>query len=67
MKAALILLALLCAGCARDDTDVPNGERSLVAPTTDHLTGCQYLTFGLSGITPRMGADGKQICREVKP
>lgn len=65
MKAAIILLALLCAGCSRDDSDASNGDRSNMTPRTDHLSGCQYLTYGFSGITPRMGADGKQICREV--
>lgn len=31
----------------------------------DGLTGCQYLRTGRTGITPRMGRDGKQICGEV--
>lgn len=65
MKAAIILLALLCAGCGRDDSDAPNGPRSDMYPLTDHLTGCQYLGHDSRSITPRMGADGKQICREV--
>lgn len=65
MKAAIILLALLCAGCSRDDSDAPNGTRSSLTLSTDHLTGCQYLSYGINSITPRMGADGKQICREV--
>lgn len=60
-----ILLALLCAGCSRDDSDAKNGARSGMTPLTDYRTGCQYMGYGFSGITPRMGADGKQICREV--
>lgn len=65
----LVMVALVCAGCGidRDDSDSPTGGRSRFTPSADHLTGCQYLTFGLSGITPRMGADGKQICRKPAP
>lgn len=66
MKAAIILLALLCAGCSHDDPDATNGTRSGLTPITDHLTGCQYLYYGVNSLTPRMGADGKQICREVE-
>lgn len=29
---------------------------------TDKETGCQYLGFNQSGITPRMHADGTQMC-----
>lgn len=65
MKAAIILLALLCAGCNRDDSDTPNGPRGSITRHIDYLTGCQYLSYGVNNLTPRMGADGKQICREV--
>ena len=44
----------------RDDTDPP-GARSGLTLYTDHETGCQYLSEG-SGLTPRLGPDGKQIC-----
>ena len=39
-----------------DDTDdAANGERSGIILYTDHLTGCQYLRFGLFGGTrPRI-------------
>lgn len=65
----LLLVLALLAGCtARDDTDSPT-ERSGVILITDHGTGCQYLMApgtwgGGSGITPRMGRDGRQICQE---
>lgn len=46
----------------RDATDSPT-ERSDMRLLTDHGTGCQYLSR--SGVmTPRMGPDGKQICRK---
>ena len=77
MKAALILLALLCAGCtdsqvkelARYEDDSrreSNSSPREVKIYQDSETGCEYAMAGISGLTPRMGADGKQICREVK-
>lgn len=47
-----------------DDTDNPNGQRSNMMLLTDHGTGCQYLRVIGGGITPRLDADGKQICSE---
>ena len=44
----------------RDDSDGPT-EPSHMDVFTDHLTGCQYLYRG--SLTPRLGADGKQICK----
>lgn len=43
-----------------DDTDLPGG-RSGMDLLTDHRTGCQYL-YRRGAITPRMDANGKQIC-----
>ena len=45
----------------RDNTDSPT-ERSDMRLLIDHGTGCQYLNRG-SAITPRLGRDGKQVCR----
>lgn len=46
---------------SRDATD---GEtRSGLALYTDHETGCQYLGNG-NGLTPRMDAQGYQMCSE---
>jgi hypothetical protein len=45
----------------RDDTDGP-AERSGMQLLTDHGTGCQYLKT-ISGITPRLAPDGRQVCR----
>jgi hypothetical protein len=45
----------------KDDSDGPH-ENSHMDVFTDHLTGCQYLYR--NSLTPRMGADGKQICRK---
>lgn len=47
-----------------DDTDNrQTGERSGVSLITDHGTGCQYLRTGWGGITPRIGPDGKPVCK----
>lgn len=72
MKAAMILAALLAlAGCAdRDDSDPPDG-RSGFTVFTDNLNGCQYIGWAPSpllfvfgaAITPRLGRDGRQVCR----
>ena len=64
MKPAMILAALLAlAGCAaRDDTDAPD-IRSGFSLFTDYKTGCQYIGWTGHAITPRIGSDGRQICR----
>ncbi|EBW6359727.1 hypothetical protein DPU24_02520 [Salmonella enterica subsp. enterica serovar Oranienburg] len=46
-------------GVGRDDTD--GKARSGLNLYTDHATGCQYLGNG-SGLTPRMDAQGYQMC-----
>jgi hypothetical protein len=65
MRYAILALVAALAGCSgghRDDSDPANG-RSGLAIYTDNLTGCQYLQAGGDrALTPRMGADGKQIC-----
>lgn len=48
-----------------DDTDSPP-HRSGMAVHTDALTGCQYLSAG-RGITPRLDADGRQVCDRLAP
>lgn len=46
----------------KDATDVPGWftSRSGMGLSIDHETGCQYLTH--YGITPRLNAQGHQIC-----
>lgn len=44
---------------ARDDSD--GRTRSGMGVHTDCLTGLQYLSSPRGGLTPRLGADGKQI------
>lgn len=64
MKAAILALAVLLAGCDNKDDSSPAGGRSGLVIYTDNLTGCQYLQAGGDrALTPRMGADGKQICK----
>jgi len=64
-----ILLALLCAGCNSHGTSDSLGGQfpstDAIRARVDPITGCEYITYRKGGITPRMGADGKQICREV--
>ena len=45
----------------KDDSDFPD-HSSGMSVLTDHLTGCQYL--GRGSLTPRMDANGKQICKK---
>lgn len=46
---------------ARDNTDPPWPGHSGLAPRTDALTGCQYLTTPNGAITPRLDGSGKQV------
>lgn len=46
----------------QDDSDGPN-HNSHMEVFTDYLTGCQYL-YRYS-LTPRMDANGKQVCKKV--
>lgn len=43
--------------------DFRGGHRSGMRLFVDHGTGCQYLGTMLGSLTPRMGADGRQVCR----
>lgn len=45
----------------KDSTDPIDG-RSGLEIKVDAMTGCQYLTTTKSGLTPRLDANGKQIC-----
>lgn len=68
--AAIIFGLALLIGCALllnsarqyDETDPPGG-RSGLGLMTDYGTGCQYLYYR-SAMVPRMGKDGKQICKD---
>jgi len=44
----------------RDDSNPPGGRSGMMV-LTDDMTGCQYLYRG--GLTPRMDAAGKQVCK----
>lgn len=46
-----------------DDTDVSWAQHSGLRPRRDALTGCEYLETHDGGITPRLRADGHQVCR----
>lgn len=56
----VIILALAnCAKLGWDDTD--GTSRSGLGLYTDAKTGCQYLSAGGSGITPRLDARGQHV------
>lgn len=61
----VVMVALVCAGCGPGPRV---GDREPINPGIyrDIETGCDYLARGNNqgGLTPRMGADGKQICRK---
>jgi hypothetical protein len=64
----MLLLFLTLAGCnVGDDTDDrANNRTSGLVLYTDYGTGCQYLRAAADGgITPRLAADGKQVCRDA--
>ena len=48
---------------AADDCDLGVGRRCGMRPRHDALTGCEYLETAGGGITPRMAANGHQVCR----
>ena len=54
---------------SHDDTDSANVKSGL-SVYTDYGTGCQYLAVGFKyigsngGLTPRLGVDGKPICKK---
>lgn len=59
--ACLILyLAMNLLEIGYDSTD--DNWRSGLGLYTDAMTGCQYLSAGGSGITPRVDRAGKHIC-----
>lgn len=67
---ALLAVTLIGRCSPYDDSDTPP-KRSGFVIHRDGLTGCEYLTrpglFSfLTGfvIHPRMGADGRQVCRK---
>lgn len=65
---AVAALGVILLGCTKKEgppalSNYDYDRTSDMTVRTDPLTGCQYLTSG-HGITPRMGADGKQICKK---
>lgn len=60
----LTITLLYNAFAPHDSTDPKGGGRSGLGLKIDHGTGCHYLTAAWGGVTPRLDAQGKQICRE---
>lgn len=63
---AMAVLAVLsgCSAQISDNTDPPGGSSGM-GLYTDYMTGCQYLSRGSGSLTPRMDADGRQVCITV--
>lgn len=60
-------IAIIGILARRDDTDTPDA-RSGMSLYHDALTGCEYVGVLFHGFTPRLDANGKQICRsKVRP
>lgn len=62
----LISISVIYASSSPKDSTDPVDGRSGLEIKVDALTGCQYLTTQKGGLTPRIDANGKQICGGVK-
>ena len=60
-----VTFVIIEAWPSHDSTDKPDGTRSGMSLYTDNATGCQYVG-GIFSVTPRMDADGKQLCKGDK-
>lgn len=72
----VVIVALVCAGCGQKRWDEIEKESNKlraesnkntieeVSAYRDSETGCEYVGNGGRGLTPRMAAGGKQICRK---
>jgi hypothetical protein len=67
---SLIVVFAIAYGITRllpyDDTDdQANSKRSGLTLTIDRGTGCHYVGGMFGGVSPRLDANGKQVCRET--
>ena len=62
---AVVTMVSMTSSCStsRDDTDPVDGRSGMML-LTDSGTGCQYRYWG--SLTPRMDANGKQICNVTR-
>lgn len=65
LTVAALLAATVMAGCERIPDDGTGDDNLLVY--RDALTGCEYLTRYGGGLTARMDASGRHICRPTQP
>lgn len=66
VAALIVLLALALSGCERASVKDAEAAETTHSPTVyrDRETGCEYVAGEVnSPLYPRMGRDGKQICR----
>ncbi|MFD1197395.1 hypothetical protein ACFQ3K_03505 [Brucella gallinifaecis] len=64
MQAADRAILFPYLGIGDDDSD--GSYRSGMSVRRDALTGCEYLEGRYGGLTPRLGPDGRQVCRQVR-
>lgn len=61
---AVLMLADSTIGLGGYDSTDTGKVRSGMKPMVDAATGCEYLHVAFGGVTPRIGAAGKQMgCR----
>lgn len=68
----IVSCAIVLGGALIHETQMPNDDsdpesgRSGLSIYRDSLTGCEYVVAGLwpSSATPRLKADGSQVCRD---
>lgn len=66
---AALLAGLLLTGCKRTEVVTDEHAEVIWSPAVfiDDTTGCQYLAANYaSALTPRLSAEGKQICNPPK-
>lgn len=63
---AIALIAFEVSGDESAPTENAPTEFSRIdiSVVTDNLTGCQYISQARGGLTPRLDADGHNICQE---
>lgn len=58
----VVIVLIVAAVLAPHDSTDPPGGRSGLRLYIDEATGCHYLAPVFGSATPRMGANGQQVC-----
>lgn len=70
-KLYILICAIVLSGCGdsratSDSLGISGLSTDPIRARLDPLTGCEYITYREGGITPRMDASGKQVCRSTQ-